>query len=74
MRKRAEKFLHLAKKIKGVMIRTADGNVEAKDAIPFRIDRLGDLLSEVLVLPNSQALLSAGMLEKSGFSSIWAHG
>ena len=74
MRKRAEKFLHLAKKIKGIMIRTADGNVEAKDVVPFRIDRLGDLLSEVLVLPNSPALLSAGMLEKSGFSSIWAHG
>ena len=25
-------------------------------------------------MPNSPALLSAGMLEKSGFSSIWAHG
>ena len=66
MKKRAEQFPHLAKKIKGIMIRTADGNVEAKDVVPFRIDRLGDLLSEVLVLPNSPALLSAGMLEKSG--------
>ena len=66
--------MHLAKKIKGVMIRTADGNVMANDVVPIRIDRLGDLLAEVLVLPNSPGLLSAGMLEKSGFSSVWAHG
>ena len=67
-RKRAEQFLYLAKKIKGVMISTADGRVEANDALPMRMHRLGNLLAEVLLLPNTPGLLSAGMLEKSGFS------
>lgn len=69
--RRAKDSMHLAKKIKGVVIRTADGNVMANDVVPIRIDRLGDLLAEVLVLPNSPGLLSAGTLEKSGLSSVW---
>lgn len=73
-RKRAEQFVHLAKKIKGVMISTADGKVMADDVVPIRMDRLGNLLAEVLLLPNTPGLLSAGMLEQSGFSSVWAHG
>ena len=35
---------------------------------------LGNMLTETLLLPNTPGLLSPGVLEKSGFSSLWAHG
>ena len=40
----------------------------------MRIERLGNFVTDLLLLPDTPALLSAGALERSGFISIWAHG
>ena len=60
--------MHLAKKIKGVMVNTADGKVEANKLLGMRIERLGNLVTDLMLLPDTPALLSAGTLERSGFA------
>ena len=67
-------YMHLAKKIKGVMVNTVDGKVEANKLLGMRIERLGNLVTDLMLLPDAPALLSSGALERSGFTSIWAHG
>ena len=56
------------------MANTADGKVEANKVLGMRIERPGNLVTDLLLLPDTPALLSAGALERSGFTSIWAHG
>jgi len=70
----AKKFINLIKKVKAISVATADGICEANKGITMQIDRLGGMLADVLLLPDSPALLSAGALEEHGFSSHWAHG
>ena len=41
-KRKAASFIHLAKKIKGVIINTAGGRVEANDVLQMRVARLGD--------------------------------
>ena len=56
------------------MVNTADGKVEANKLFGMRMERLGNLVTDLMLLPDTPALLSAGALERSGFTSIWAHG
>ena len=39
-------YMHLAKRIKGVMVNTADGKVEANKVLGMRIERLGNLVTD----------------------------
>ena len=65
----AKQFINLIKKVKAISVATADGICEANKGITMQIDRLGGMLADVLLLPDSPALLSAGALEEQGFSS-----
>ena len=56
------------------MVCTADGRFEIDKAIDIEIEKLGGMLAEVVVLPDTPSLLSAGMIEKTGSTSVWAHG
>ena len=70
----AKKFINMIKKVKAISVATADGICEANEGITMQINRLGGMLADVLLLPDSPALLSAGALEEQGFSSYWSHG
>ena len=70
----ATKFIQYARNIQAVKIGTASGSVEANQVLDVSIDRLGGLLTEVMLLPNSPSLISAGRIGKSGYTYVWAHG
>ena len=44
------------------------------EALNVEISRLEGLMSEILILPDTPELMSAGKLQGDGFSFFWAHG
>ncbi len=71
---KADAYIHLAKIIKGVMGSTADRKVRADKLLSMRIERPGNMVSSLLLLPDTPALFSAGVMERNVFTSIGAHG
>ena len=72
--KDAADFLRYATTITGITVATADGIVNANQVVEMRMSKLGGMLAEVMVLPDTLSLISAGPMENAGYTYIWAHG
>ena len=67
---RANKFAEHLQRVKASKVTTASGLVTMDQNISINIDRLGDLIQDVLVLPATPSLMSAGKLTTQAFHSI----
>ena len=62
------------KKVPETMVSTASGLVVDDEGLTMEVQRLNGLLQDVMILPDSPALMSAGSLQNEGFSFHWSYG
>ena len=51
--KKVEKWLALARKVKGIQMATVDGTIDAKEVILMSMSRLSHMLTEIVLLPDT---------------------